>query len=209
MSAIKKNHISILVPLMGMGLFVLFYVMASLQYPGGSRANPNASGFSFWNNYLCDLLDIHTVSGVLNPGRHYSRIALFVLCSSLMLLWIFLPKLFKAKKGYPVLVRASGVTSLIVTLFMTSVNHDIVVRIAGVFGVIAIASLMDGLLKSRYYKLFGLGIFCLLVFMANYYIYETGIYIDALPVIQKFAFLLFISWFVLLDIAIYKQSKSI
>ncbi len=208
MGAIKKSYVSFLIPLAGMGLFVLFYVIASLQYPGGSHANPNAVGFSFWNNYLCDLLDVHTVGGVLNPGRHYSRIALFVLCSSLMLLWFFLPKLFKRKKGYPTLVRTSGLASLIVMLFMTAGNHDMVVRVAGILGVIALVLLMDGLLRSGYHKLFGLGILCLFVFLVNYYIYETGTHIKTLPVIQKFTFLLFIAWFVLLDVATYRQTKS-
>ena len=44
----------LLLPLFGMLLFVLLYVLAALDYPGGSWILPEQNGFSFWNNYLCD-----------------------------------------------------------------------------------------------------------------------------------------------------------
>ncbi len=50
-----------------------------------------------------------------------------------------------------------------------------------------------------------LGVLCLLVFLTNYYIYETGFFIESLPVIQKITFVLFISWFICLDVALYRK----
>ncbi|MEZ4811144.1 MAG: hypothetical protein R2819_12355 [Allomuricauda sp.] len=202
----KVNRFLFLLPLLGLALFVLFYVMAALQYPGGSRIHPNETGFSFWNNYLCDLLDIETINGLPNPARDYSRVALFVLCSGLILFWYYVPRLFGEKNGNGMAIRATGMGSMFITLFMTNSNHDMVVRLAGIFGVVALVLLMIQLLRAAHVVFFRFGLFCLLVFLVNYYIYETNIYIEALPVIQKITFISFLSWFALLDVAIYKRA---
>ncbi len=204
-----KKQIVLLLPLVGMGLFLVLYVIAAHFYPGGSHSSPNAVGFSFWNNYLCDLLDTYAVNGMDNPAQLYSRIALLVLCSSLILLWYHLPKLFRSKSRNLTLMRFTGIAALVITLFMGVGNHDIVVRIAGVFGCIALISVFVELFRNRFYTLFAFGIFCLFIFLTNYYIYETEILINRLPVLQKFTFLSFIGWFTALDISIYKQVKSI
>lgn len=96
--------------------------------------------------------------------------------------------------------------SMFITLFMTNSNHDMVVRLAGIFGVVALVLLMIQLLRAAHVVFFRFGLFCLLVFLVNYYIYETNIYIEALPVIQKITFISFLSWFALLDVAIYKRA---
>ena len=60
-----NKHYSILfIPLLGMLLFVILYVIAAYHYPGGSYVNPSQSGFSFRYNYLCDLLDNFAIDGV-------------------------------------------------------------------------------------------------------------------------------------------------
>ena len=201
----ERNRIQFLLPLFGLALFVLFYVVAAMHYPGGSQIDPDKTGFSFWNNYLCDLLDIQTINGVPNPARYYSRVALLVLCLGLMLLWCYVPRLFAEIKGNATAIRATGMGSMLITLFMDGDNHDLVVRLAGMFGFVALVLLMIQLLKSGRAALFGFGLFCLLIFLVNYYIYETSIYIDALPVIQKVTFVSFLCWFGLLDVAIYKR----
>jgi hypothetical protein len=202
-----KANILIL-PLVGMGLFVLLYVIAALQYPGGSWAEPDNSGFSFWNNYLCDLLDYNAINGELNTARYFARIALGILCVSLLVLWYYLPNLFAYRSSNRTIMWASGIMALLVTFFLTSGTHDITVRIAGVFGAIAFITCFIELFKAGHYKLFTFGILCLGIFLVNYYIYETGTFIRMLPIIQKVTFTCFILWFFFLDILFYKKIKS-
>lgn len=204
---IKKKNI-LLLPLAGMGLFVLLYLMAAYFYPGGSHAFPNAIGFSFWNNYLCDLLDSYAVNGMHNPAQWYSRSALLVLCSSLIFLWYHLPKLFVGKSRNLTLMRFTGIAALTITLFMGAADHDVVVLIAGVFGTVALISVLVQLFWTQLYALFIFGVCCLSIFLVNYYIYESGSFIQILPVVQKFTFLSFICWFVALDICLYKRLRS-
>ena len=203
----QNKSIAILLPLVGMVMFILLYAIAAKHYPGGSWADPGQTGFSFWNNYLCDLLDTHTVTGVLNPARVYARIALLVLCTSLMLLWHGLPKLFKHQNHNLKIMQWAGVLSFGVTLLLGSESHDTITRIAGFIGVIALILLFVNFYRVRYYALLGFGLFCLTIFFLNYYIYETGILIHLLPFIQKVTFLSFILWFAVLNVFVYRAQK--
>ncbi|NAS12271.1 hypothetical protein [Poritiphilus flavus] len=209
MLVFRKNRVSLaLLPLTGMLLFILLYIIAAIRYPGGSHSNPYHEGFSFWHNYLCDLLDTYSVGGVLNSARVFARLALLVLCLSLVVFWYNLPRLFELKNINQRIMQSSGMLASIIILFLAAGNHDIIVRIAGALGVVALISSFIELYRIRYRGLFYLGVFCLLIFFVNYYIYETGIYIKALPVIQKITFASFILWFISLDISIYQIEKS-
>jgi len=197
----------LLLPLVGMGLFVFLYILAAINYPGGSWNFTDQNGFSFRHNYLCDLLDHYAINGELNTARFFAQAALGALCISIILLWFFLPILFSTKSTNLIIMRWFGVLSLITTLSLASGTHDIIVRIAGVFGAIALIIFFVELYKIQHYKLLMLGIFCLIIFCANYYIYEIGSYIKLLPVLQKITFICFILWFVLLDILLYRKLK--
>ena len=194
-----------LLSLVGIVLFIFFYIIAAINYPGGSDIAQNQTGFSFKNNYLCDLLDNQAINGALNSARIYASIALAILCFSLILLWYHLPKLFDRKNKTQTIMSITGILSLIITLFLASGIHDIIIRIAGVFAVAALLISFIELYKANYYKLLIFGIICLLLFLTNYYIYETEILIDKLPLIQKVTFLSFCNWFVLLSICIYRK----
>lgn len=197
----------LLIPLAGMGIFVVLYVLAAINYPGGSWMALDQEGFSFWNNYLCDLLDFYAINGDLNPARFFARGSLAVLCVSLILLWYYLPGLFSNKSVNLIVMWLAGILALAITMSLTSGTHDITVRIAGFFGVIAFISCFVELYKAKYFSLLILGIICLLIFLGNYYIYETGTMIRSLPVIQKVTFICYILWFAFLDISYYKFLK--
>lgn len=205
-TALSKPYI-LLLPLIGMGLFVLLYMLAAIHYPGGSWNYINHSGFSFRDNYLCDLLDENAINGMPNTAKYYARLSLGVLCASILMIWYFLPHLCTSKSINLKIMWFSGFLSLGVTIFLASGTHDTVVRIAGIFGIVAIATACIELYRSKRYKISGLGLFCLIIFCLNYYIYETELYIETLPRIQKITFLSFIAWFVFLDIQLYKKLR--
>ncbi|MEN8789225.1 MAG: hypothetical protein ABF293_08290 [Flavobacteriaceae bacterium] len=198
----------LILPLIGMGVFVFLYLVAAFMYPGGSWKFPEAEGFSFWNNYLCDLLDHYAINGELNNGRYPARIALGFLVSALLLLWYYLPG-FLPKKGFNQKVMwISGILSLGTTFFLSTGTHDITVRVAGSLGTLAFLSLFVELFRVGLARLFITGILCLIIFLINYYIYETGRHIEALPIIQKITFAAFISWFAVLNLAMISKIKT-
>ena len=189
----------------GMILFVVFYIIAAMRYPGGSYSFPNQIGFNLKANYLCDLLDSQTINGLQNTARTYARMALAILCFSLILLWLYLPKLFTVKSKCQIIMSVAGILSMVITLFLASEVHDIIIRIAGVFGTLALILAVFELYKDRYVMLFFLGIICLVLFLTNYYIYETELLLYTLPLIQKITFIFCISWFILLNRALHKK----
>lgn len=201
------KNVLVLAPWIGMALFVVFYGLAVSIYPGGSNFDAHQIGFDIKSNYLCDLLDTHTPNGLPNPSRAYSRLALTMLCCGLIVFWYNLPLLFNHKGVSLKIMQATGVLALAFTLFLAAGNHDVLVRIAGIFGAVALITTFVELFRARRIALLGLGIWCLVIFAFNYYIYETGILITALPMIQKITFLSFMLWFVLMNLALYNRIK--
>jgi len=199
-SNLLKLRNLIKLPLAGMLLFVIFYIVAAIHYPGGSYEAPQATGFSMQHNYLCDLLDRIAINGQLNTAKVYARIAMGFLCFSLILLWGFLPKLFNVTKTVHIITSSFGMLSMIITMFLASGVHDIIVRVAGFCGVIAVLLTFRELYRSNYRGLLNVGFVCLFMLLANYYIYETDRLIEWLPLIQKVAFTSWISWFVTLNL---------
>lgn len=56
----NKVHIKskwLLFPPTGILIFFMLYVVAALLYPGGSQADKASTGFSWMNNYWCNLLN--------------------------------------------------------------------------------------------------------------------------------------------------------
>ena len=200
------NRSILLLPLLGMLIFLILYVVAALNYPGGSWKVPDSSGFSFWNNYLCDLLDEYAVNGMLNDARYFARAALAFLCSAILLLWFMLPRLFPSPGINKTIMWLSGIFALGTTYFLSSGTHDLTLRIAGVFGIVAFIACLIELFRARFYKLFLVGVLSVVIFVINYIIYETGIFIRALPLIQKFTFLCCMLWFLMLNIALIRST---
>lgn len=156
------------------------------------------------NNYLCDLLDSTTLNGLPNPSKDFARFALFLLCSSLIVLWYYIPELFKRKGVHLSIIRVAGISAMIITLFLSSTAHDLVIYVASLIGLLAMVIIIVTLFREGYQELFALGIFCLAIFLLNIYIYESGLLITVLPVIQKITLISFIGWFALLDISLFR-----
>ena len=205
---IPPRHNLLILPLLGMAGFVVLYILAAVHYPGGSWIDPGKVGFSFWNNYLCDLLDEVAINGQMNAGRFYARAALGVLCVSLLFLWVNLPFLFRSRTWSTWAMWVSGILAFVTTMLLSSGKHDITVRIAGLFGVIALLTVFAELRRAGYLGLMRFGYLCLFIFLGNYYIYETGSGIHSLPIIQKITFGCFIIWFVWLDLSFYRFLKN-
>ncbi|NNK10387.1 MAG: hypothetical protein HKP08_03500 [Flavobacteriaceae bacterium] len=197
-----------MIPIFGMVCFVILYLIAAWVYPGGSASKPQQVGFSFWNNYLCDLLDEIAINGTLNSSRLYARLALAVLCGSLMFLWFYIPKLFIKKTANQYIMWFSGLLAFLVVFFMAGRSHDLIVRIAGGFGVIAFISCSLELFRTGYKGLGVLGLICLVIFSVNYYIYETDVSITLLPIVQKITFVTCLLWFFGLNSRLLSKIKN-
>jgi hypothetical protein len=205
----QANTKLFLLPIAGFCLFIILYFIAATLYPGGSEVNRLAKGFSWKHNYWCDLLETHAGNGELNTARQIAIIAMAVLCLSLGLFWYFVPRLFTFKTFTNRIIQCTGILSMAVLVLLQADFHDIIINMAGLSGIIAITGTLIGLYKNHSYMLFLFGLICLFLFFLNNYIYYSKQLIWHLPVIQKISFFLFLLWFSLIAIQLFKKHKVI
>lgn len=207
MKAVKKNNrIWLLTPLAGTLLFVILYVVATLLYPGGSQADKTAKGFSWVNNYWCNLLNEHAINGEINPARPIALASMITLCLTLSFFWFHFPRHINFSKASRLRIQICGIAAMFTALFIFTGSHDIVIDISGVLGLVALIGTFTGLYKNKWYALFWFGIFNLILMLVNnFFYYKTGLLIY-LPVIQKITFASYLLWFCMIDIRLYRAS---
>lgn len=199
-----------LLPLVGIGLFLTLFLVATYLYPGGSQADKQAEGFSWLHNYWCNLLNVYAMNGQLNPARPVALTAMGILCAALSVFWYYLPRLFTFGQRGARLIQVAGTASMGSALFIFTAYHDLVILVAGSFGLVALAGTFMGLYRSRLVNLFWFGVACLLFIALNNYIYYMGNSLYYLPVVQKITFAFVLAWISLLTIAIHSLAlKSI
>lgn len=189
----------VLLPAIGIGLFVVLYLVAAGQYPGGSNADRTAQGFSWVHNYWCDLLSDWAKNGEPNPGSAVAIAAMTMLCLSLATFWYLLPDLLNTGRHHYQVVQYAGVGSMLLSIFVFSNYHDMIIMAAVALGVVALAGTYVALFRSRSYALLGFGIICLLFILANSYIYYSKQWIVILPLLQKVTFVLYLLWILLIN----------
>ncbi len=202
----KANTYWLLLPAWGMFLFVILYVVAASAYPGGSDADKAATGFSWQHNYWCELMATDSQNGKPNAARPIAILAMMVLAISLSIFWFTIPRLFTYKRTGSQIIRYSGIASMLVLPLLLTGFHDTVINIAALFGCIAIIGLLVNLFRHKMYRLFYLGIFCLLLCGINNYVYYSSHLLQHLPVIQKISFLFFLLWFILHSLKLYRKN---
>jgi hypothetical protein len=203
----RKNIVSLfkLAPCFGCLGFIELYVIATLYYPGGSQLDKNITGFSWTQNYWCNLLNVNAINGQPNTARPIAIAAMFVLCISLIFFWHIFPSASNLKTGVKILIKTSGTVAMVTSLFLLTSFHDSVINLACFFGLIAIIGTIIGLRKLNWLTLFWMGIFIfLLVGINNLFYYGEGL-LFYLPVIQKITFLYVLFWICLVNIRVYRM----
>ena len=181
-------------PIAGIGLFVLLYFIASSLYPGGSNFDRAAVGFSWQSNYWCDLLSHTAKNGEINSAQPVAMTAMGILSASLSVFWYNLPLLFPKSNHYALAGRWAGIISMVLVCFVYTSYHDVIINVAGGFGLIALLTTFASLYRSRLYEMLWLGLFCLLLMVLNQYIYQSGHHLVYLAVVQKVSFATFLTW---------------
>lgn len=206
-SLLRQHNRQLLLPLYGIVLFVLLYVIAALLYPGGSNTSTVSKGFSFWNNYWCDLTGDTAKNGAVNPARPVAIAAWVILCGSLGLFWILLPRLFTVPQ-HP-LIQYCGVIASVSAMLTFTVLHDTAINLAGFFGTIALVPAFVELKKAQYHHLLALALVCFLLGLVNYAIYMSKHGLAVLPALQKMTHAFCLFTFGLASYRIYQKENRI
>ena len=184
----------------GIGLFFCLYFSATLNYPGGSQADAFSSGFSWSDNYWCNLLDTTAINGAINTARPFALAAMIVLSLTLTVFWYGFPVFAGMGKTCLHIIRYTGMAAMATAFFLFIGPHDIIINVASLFGLIAVIGTLAGLYHLKSKRLFFMGILNLvLVVINNVFYYKQGLLLY-LPVVQKISFLFFLSWFSLISL---------
>jgi hypothetical protein len=197
-----------LIPLAGIVLFILLYIIAAIVYPGGNYLNNHSKGFSVLHNYWCDLLNENAQNGEINTSRPYAVSATIILCSSLIFFWYFIPKALNTKLLIKLLIQITGITSMFIGMFIFTSYHSEVITYAGLFGGIAFVLTFLGLYKAGWYKLIYFGVVCLVLGVITFAIYKTRMALIILPMIQKVTLLLSLAWIFLIDLKMRRLTEK-
>jgi len=202
----STNRIWLLSPFLGIALFILLYLIAALLYPGGYDYDKMAPGFSWRYNYWCELLAEKAQNGAANSARPVAIFGMFVLAASLIMFWYLFSFVFTDKGR--LLVRYTGLLSMIISLFLFAGPHDLVMIVSGLLGLFAMSVCLVILYRQKQYWVIFIGWLCIALCALNNYIYYSGVGFSYLAIIQKFTFILFFLWFDWVNIIIYKSALN-
>ncbi|WP_430406520.1 hypothetical protein [Fluviicola sp.] len=188
------------IPLIGIALFLVLFVIAANYYPGGSNVSKTQEGFDWINNYWCDLFSKTSKNGRPNSGRFFALTGMIILFSSLASFWYYLPQFFHERRLNTIIIRYAGFTAMFLLIFVFTRFHDSVIGIGSTICAIPMAATLSELRKNQLRMLHLLGLFCILLILLNFFIYITNWWIAILPLLQKIALLTFLIWIVLVDL---------
>lgn len=188
------------VPMIGIPCFVLLYVWASFYYPGGSQADAQSTGFSWVNNYWCNLLNSTAINGQTNPAQPIAMTAMVVLCISLAVFWYLFPMISLSKPLSVRVTQFTGVAAMGTALLLnSSMNHDLITNLASLLGLMAVVGTLIGLRRLQWNILFWFGTMNLLLVLLNNFLYYNAELIRHLPLVQKISFAAFLVWLFLIS----------
>lgn len=199
----------VLTPILGIAIFMILYLVATFYYPGGSQFNKNSIGFSWKDNYWCNLLNNVALNGQPNQAQPIALSAMLILCIALAYFWLQFPKYTNLNKTYQLIIHMSGVLAMLISLLLfTNINHDLTTNLASLFGLIATIGTFMGLFKNGWKTLFYFGLLNMLLIVVNNFLYYNPHLISYLPIVQKITFATFLIWIGLIDLKIYKLAKK-
>jgi hypothetical protein len=188
------------VPMIGIPCFVLLYVWASFYYPGGSQADAQSTGFSWVNNYWCNLLNTTAINGQTNPAQPIAMTAMVVLCISLAVFWYLFPMISLSKALSIRITQFTGVAAMGTALLLnSSLDHDLITNLASLMGLVAVVGTLIGLRRLQWNVLFWFGTMNLLLVLLNNFLYYNPELIRYLPLVQKISFAAFLVWLFLIS----------
>ena len=204
-----KSSIRILLPTYGVVGFLCLYIVASFYYPGGSQLDHDSVGFSWADNYWCNLLSERAINGQPNKAQPIALTAMLIICFSLAYFSYIFSQLTDLKKHTKLTIQISSTCGAIVTMFLFTSFHNTVINVACLCGLITIIFILIELRNAKWVWLFSFGILNVVLVILNnvlYYGHELIIY---LPIIQKVTFLSFLLWVCLVNVRLYiARSRS-
>ena len=198
-------------PLLSIGgilLFTMFFLIAAVHYPGGSNVNLSAKGFSWMDNYWCELLGENAKNGLRNLARPYAMTGMIILSISVSIFWWNIPTIvFEKSRLIRGVMRYCGILSMFFSALIFTDWHDGIIYAAVISGAVSFTLLFYELFRNKRDFLSYFGVVCLGFIFMNCIIYISNFGIEYLPLIQKITFAITLTWIILVIIHLKKYTN--
>jgi len=196
------------IPIYGMGVYLIVFTIAAIFYPGGSFNYPNASGYSFFHNFLCDTMLPITPSGVENPARTIAVISHLVLSFTMIMFFYILPEIFSVQNRNTKIIRWFGMLTMSIFILMYTPYHDYIVTITGILGTFALLPFFIELYRYSDKGLIRLAYLCYAFSIVVFFIFETKLGYFYLPFLQKITFFLDAWWVIWVSLIVVRKRQQ-
>ena len=195
-------------PIIGMAGYLVFFAIATTKYPGGSINDIATEGYSFFHNFLCDLMLPITESGTVNAARPIAIFSHLLLSFTMISFFYILPEIFSYTNRNTRLVRGFGVLTMVIFIFMFTDYHDLIVTLTGVFGTVALVPFFMELMKYEGKSLRLLAFVCFGLSVIVFISFQTKIGFYYLPFLQKITFLFDAWWVIWVSLLVVEKKRS-
>ena len=168
---------------------VLFLLIATLLYPGGSILDKNSVGFDWSKNFISNLFLTKALNGTENPSRIWALIGMVFNSIGYGLFFIHTSRKIPQKHTELVLISI-GVVNMLLTFLIATPLHDIMVPVSSTLTMIGLFYITVFIFKTKIHWLTMFCIVSLLIFYSTLYLYGAGNW-GLLAVMQKVTFLCF------------------
>jgi hypothetical protein len=169
---------------------VIFLVIATLLYPGGSILDKNSIGFDWSRNFFSNLFLTKALNGADNTARVWALIGMVFNSIGYGLFFINTSKKIPQKHTELVL-KLIGFINMLFTFLIATPLHDMMVTVSSTLTMIGLFYITVFILKTKLLLLKFFCIGCLLIFYYTLYLYGAGDW-RLLAVMQKVTFVCFL-----------------
>jgi hypothetical protein len=196
----RVNRIFVFLTLVGISTFILFFVIAASHYPGGSNFDPSSIGYSWKENFWCELLGHSAKNSMPNAARPYALTGMIGLSIGVSSFWYLITQGLFPNKALNLVTRAFGIISMFLSSFIFTIYHDLFIFGSVITGSFAFFLLFRQFWQRSQYLFFISGMTFMIMILANCFIYLTDIGETVLPSLQKLTFLYTLFWIVYMSI---------
>jgi hypothetical protein len=194
-------------PAAGSILFLVLFIASASAYPGGTYSNPASVGYSWTENYWCNLLSEKALNGAPNTARPLAYAACTLMALSLAAFWILFPKAAGMSLRARWLTAAAGVLSMIFSFFLPTPYHDTIVNVSAGLGLIAMGGVFVGLKRCGWTRLYYYGLVIVGLVGLNNLFYHNDALWPRLPLVQKATMLYLLGWICAVCLRMYMADR--
>ena len=198
---IQKNIITI-----GIALGVLLLIISTFFYPGGTLNDPNSVGYSWFENYISNLLRPLAVNGMENAARPWAVAGALILTLSFGLFFYQFSAFLKVKSAAFVIKYVGIVATFLGFLIVIPSLHDILVTVTSALSLLLFFYLTVFVINAKKPILSLMSVLFLILFYFATFMYSARFHLEYMPIMQKIVFVVKIVW--ILSLAYFTKKED-